>query len=127
MPPPGGDPSPCCHPACSGRIRFLTSERADMDESMRQRNSLILQLPRRVFVAQLIGGAALLCARPLLADDLVPSGRVTISQVQVAFIGSGNLGGGTLSFGGRSYDFTIGGLGIGGFGVSKIEAYGTVY
>lgn len=64
---------------------------------------------------------------PSVAGDLVQSGTVTIEQVQIAFIGSGNLGGGTLIFGGRKYGFDIGGLGIGGIGVSKMEAYGTVY
>jgi len=64
---------------------------------------------------------------PAVAADLVQSGTVTIEQVQIAFIGSGNLGGGTLIFGGRRYGFDIGGLGIGGIGVSKMEAYGTVY
>jgi hypothetical protein len=61
------------------------------------------------------------------AEDLKQSGTVTIEQVQLAFIGSGNLGGGKLQFGGRTYDFTIGGLGIGGIGISKIKAVGTVY
>jgi hypothetical protein len=61
------------------------------------------------------------------ADDLVRSGTLTIEQVQVAFIGSGNLGGGTLMVGGQKYSFSIGGLGIGGFGVSRMEATGTVY
>jgi hypothetical protein len=58
---------------------------------------------------------------------MTPSGTITIEQVQVAFIGSGNLGGGTLVMGGRKYDFSVGGLGVGGFGVSKMEAVGTVY
>lgn len=61
------------------------------------------------------------------AEDLDKSGTVTIEQVQVAFIGSGNLGGGKLQLNGRTYDFTIGGLGIGGIGISKIHATGTVY
>ena len=60
-------------------------------------------------------------------DDLVRSGTLTIEQVQIAFIGSGNLGGGTLMVGGQKYSFSIGGLGIGGFGVSRMEATGTVY
>lgn len=68
-----------------------------------------------------------LAATPASAEELKKSGTVTIEQVQIAFIGSGNLGGGTLKFGGKSYDFSIGGLGIGGFGVSKITATGTVY
>lgn len=61
------------------------------------------------------------------ADDLVRSGTLTIEQVQIAFIGSGNLGGGTLIVGGQKYSFSIGGLGIGGIGVSRMEATGTVY
>lgn len=55
------------------------------------------------------------------------TGTLTIEQVQIAFIGSGNLGGGKLNYGGSTYDFTIGGLGIGGIGISKMEAVGTVY
>jgi hypothetical protein len=66
-------------------------------------------------------------ARQAFAADYVQTGTVTIEQVQIAFIGSGNLGGGTQHFGDRAYDFTIGGLGIGGFGVSKINAKGEVY
>jgi hypothetical protein len=62
-----------------------------------------------------------------LAEDLRKTGTVEISQVQIAFIGSGNLGGGTLYFNGRSYSFTVGGLGIGGFGISKMTATGNVY
>lgn len=61
------------------------------------------------------------------ADDLVQSGTLTIEQVQIAFIGSGNLGGGNLIVGGQKYSFSVGGLGIGGIGVSRMEAYGTVY
>lgn len=61
------------------------------------------------------------------ADDLVRSGTLTIEQVQIAFIGSGNLGGGTLTIGGQQYSFSVGGLGVGGIGVSRMEAYGSVY
>jgi len=56
-----------------------------------------------------------------------PSGTIAISQVQIAFIGSGNLGNGTLHYRGKSYPFSVGGLGVGGFGVSKMEAVGEVY
>ena len=66
-------------------------------------------------------------ASAVVADDMVRSGTLTIEQVQVAFIGSGNLGGGTLMVGGQKYNFSIGGLGIGGFGVSKMECTGVVY
>ncbi len=84
-------------------------------------------LHRRGFLARAAAVPALLFAAPVWADTSTPSGTVSITQTQIAFIGSGNLGGGTLMYGGRSYDFTIGGLGIGGFGISKIEAQGNVY
>jgi hypothetical protein len=56
-----------------------------------------------------------------------PDGTVEMSQVQAAFIGSGQTGTGTLTYRGRTYPFTVNGLGVGGIGVSKIEARGEVY
>ena len=70
---------------------------------------------------------AVLAVLPVAADNPQLSGKVTIEQVQIAFIGSGNLGGGTLTYGGQNYSFTIGGLGIGGIGISKMQAVGEVY
>ena len=70
---------------------------------------------------------ALAFGQPATAQDLKPSGSVTIEQVQVAFLVSGNIGGGVLTFEGKSYPFDIGGLGVGGIGASSIEAHGTVY
>ncbi len=61
------------------------------------------------------------------SSKLAQSGTITISQVQVAWIFSGNVGGGNLRYGGKTYPFSIGGLGVGGFGISKIEATGEVY
>jgi hypothetical protein len=81
----------------------------------------------RLAVALSAGLLVLSGTSALAADDLVRSGTLTIEQVQIAFIGSGNLGGGTLMVGGQKYSFSIGGLGIGGFGVSKMEATGAVY
>jgi hypothetical protein len=52
------------------------------------------------------------------------SGYVEMSQVQAAYIGSGNAGNGTLKYRGRTYPFTVGGLGVGGIGISKIEGRG---
>jgi len=52
---------------------------------------------------------------PAAAADK-PSGMVVISQVQVAFLLSGNVGGGTLTVKGKDYPFSIGGLGYGGRG-----------
>ena len=55
------------------------------------------------------------------------SGYVRMTQVQAAYIGSGNAGKGVLDYHGDTYPFTVGGLGVGGIGVSKLEAYGEVY
>jgi hypothetical protein len=85
------------------------------------------RLRSRLAVAVSAGLLLLFGPSALAADDMVRSGTLTIEQVQIAFIGSGNLGGGTLSVGGQKYNFSIGGLGIGGFGVSKMECTGTVY
>jgi hypothetical protein len=86
-----------------------------------------VEMTRRGFVQVLFAGISVGIAPSMAAADYVESGTVTIEQVQIAFIGSGNLGGGTLLLGGKKYDFTVGGLGVGGFGVSKMEAHGTVY
>ena len=87
--------------------------------------------PYRMRIIAFAMGSMLQC---LLSASVVaqeappkPSGTVTISQVQVAFIGSGSEGGGTLHFQGRNYPFKLGGLGIGGIGVSHLDATGTVY
>ena len=56
-----------------------------------------------------------------------PSGTVTISEYELAYIFNGTMGGGTLSFQGNTYNFKIGGLGIGGIGATHISASGEVY
>lgn len=89
--------------------------------------SVPAQICARLAVAVSAGWLLLSSTSALAADDLVRSGTLTIEQVQIAFIGSGNLGGGTLVVGGQKYSFSIGGLGVGGFGVSRMEAYGNVY
>jgi hypothetical protein len=84
-------------------------------------------------VMRLAAALVILCALGALPADAQnsppsrPSATVAISQVQVAFIGSGAVGGGTLHYRGRAYPFKLGGLGIGGFGVSRLEASGNVY
>jgi hypothetical protein len=55
------------------------------------------------------------------------SGYVQMTQVQAAYLGSGNAGNGVLKYKGDTYPFNVGGLGVGGIGVSKIEARGEVY
>ena len=76
--------------------------------------------------------AAIIAATSSYAEAQTPAAppaaaRVSISQVQLALVGSAAVGGGTLHFKGRNYPFTINGLGVGGLGVSKLEATGEVY
>ena len=87
------------------------------------------QVVRTTILTALLAAVVLVLAgrQSATADDLKKAGTVTISQTQIAFIGSGNLGGGELSFKGKTYKFTVGGLGIGGFGISTMKAVGTVY
>jgi hypothetical protein len=81
-----------------------------------------------------IGGAALLSlaacntqSGSMSLEGKPLSGYVEMTQVQAAYIGSGNAGTGTLRYRGHTYSFSVGGLGVGGIGVSKIEAKGEVY
>ena len=82
---------------------------------------------RRTLLGTFCCAPALCLAPAAIAADLEQTGTVTIEQVQIAFIGSGNLGGGTLIFKGQKYDISVGGLGIGGIGVSRMQARGAVY
>ncbi len=75
-----------------------------------------------------VGVCMLLIAGTATAgESRVPSATVSIDQVRVAFLISGQMGGGTLHYKGKNYDFKIGGLGVGGIGVASIEATGQVY
>ena len=56
-----------------------------------------------------------------------PDGTVELSEVQVAYVGSGSSGRGVLRHRGRRHPFGITGLGVGGMGASTIEASGEVY
>ena len=66
------------------------------------------------------GGSLSLQGKPL-------SGYVRMTQVQAAYLGSGNAGSGVLYYQGSRYPFSVGGLDVGGIGISKIEAKGEVY
>ena len=61
------------------------------------------------------------------SSKLKQSGTVTVNQIQIAFMLSGNVGGGKLHYKGKTYPFSIGGLGVGGIGVTQIDAVGEVY
>lgn len=82
---------------------------------------------RRTVLRALCCAPALCMARQAFAVNYVQTGSVTIEQVQIAFIGSGNLGGGSLLFKGQKYSFSVGGLGVGGVGISRMRAVGGVY
>ena len=83
----------------------------------------------------LIGVAALLslagCAnqRAISLECKPRSGYVRMTQVQAAYIGSGNAGSGLLYYQGGRYPFSVGGLGVGGIGFrrSKRGAMSTAY
>ena len=81
-----------------------------------------------------IAAAGLLCLAgcanqgdSLSLDGKPLSGYVRMTEVQAAYMGSGNAGTGVLDYHGRRYPFDVGGLGVGGIGISKIEAKGEVY
>jgi opacity protein-like surface antigen len=83
------------------------------------------EMMRRTILAA--AAAFVAAAHGPTAGAAEPSATVQISQVQVAFLVSGNVGGGTLTFQGKKHDFSLGGIGYGGFGAQKIEARGEVY
>jgi hypothetical protein len=73
------------------------------------------------------GCASSVAVGPEAVAGKTPDGIVELSEVQVAYIGSGSNGRGVLRHRGRSYPFSISGLGVGGIGASTIEATGEVY
>ena len=80
-----------------------------------------------------IGAAALLSLAACANQSAISlqgkplSGYVRMTQVQAAYLGSGNAGNGVLYYQGSKHPFSVGGLGVGGIGISKIEAKGDVY
>src|SRR6201984_3924130 len=69
-----------------------------------------------------IAGCANQSSVSLEGKPLSGYGRMT--QVQAAYLGSGNAGGGGLKYKGGTYAVKVGGVGVGGIGVSKIGAGG---
>ena len=80
-----------------------------------------------ICVSTLVSLAAYATGSTSSAQGKRPSGYVRMTQVQAAYIGSGNAGSGVLDYQGSRYPFKVGGLGVGGIGLSKIEAHGEVY
>jgi hypothetical protein len=109
------------HPALASRAACLSSRTGAETPWLRRARLLICAAALLNLAAcNTQSGSMSLQGKPL-------SGYVTMTQVQAAYIGSGNAGSGTLRYRGRSYPFTVGGLGVGGIGISKIEAKGEVY
>lgn len=84
-------------------------------------------LKRRKIVVPVLLAATLLFAAPTIAEQLKPSGTVSIDETQFGFLVGGSTGGGKLTFNGETHDFKIGGLSVGNIGVSKMKATGEVY
>jgi len=80
-----------------------------------------------IVAAALLSLAACANQSAISLEGKTISGYVRMTQVQAAYIGSGNAGSGVLYYQGGKYPFSVGGLGVGGIGVSKIEAKGDVY
>ena len=80
-----------------------------------------------ICAAALLGVAACSNQGAFSTQGKSVSGYVRMTQVQAAYLGSGNAGSGVLYYQGSRYPFSVGGLGVGGIGVSKIEAKGEVY
>jgi hypothetical protein len=88
---------------------------------------LLPAIGRRRLVLLAVGSGCAAVPLTAAAQSGQASGTVQITQLQVAFIVSGNVGSGRLQFQGRTWPFSVGGLGAGGYGVSRIEASGTVH
>jgi hypothetical protein len=106
-----------------GLVYRRTCRRPRTDKETSWRRSAVLALGNAVLLS--IAGCANQSSVSLEGKPL--SGYVRMTQVQAAYLGSGNAGGGVLKYKGGTYPFSVGGLGVGGIGVSKIEARGEVY
>jgi hypothetical protein len=91
-------------------------------QELRLRRELLL-----ICAAALLSFAGCANQSSLSLEGKPLSGYVQMTQVQAAYLGSGNAGSGTLRYHGSTYPFSVGGLGVGGIGISKIEAKGEVY
>jgi hypothetical protein len=82
-------------------------------------------------VKKIIGGwlfmFSLATAASVAAEDMTPSGTITIDETQVMLILGGDVGHGTLSYQGNEFKFKSKGLKVGGFGVHKMDLTGEVY
>lgn len=71
--------------------------------------------------------SALSRVTPATAEDLIPSGKVSITATSVAAGVGVQWGEGILTFAGRQYPFSLQGLQVLGVGYARVTAEGTVY
>lgn len=98
-----------------------------MNEGISGRRMQTCRRLSRGAIAGLLALGAVAAASAEERPTTPPSGKISIHQVQVAFLASGAVGGGKLTYKGRTYNFKLGGLGVGGIGASRLNASGDVY
>ena len=80
------------------------------------------------YVAALLAGLLLTAVgASAIAEDIKPSGTLTLKETEVGLLLGGDWGKGTLSFQGSEHPFKMGGAKLGGVGVTVAEVSGTVY
>ena len=62
-----------------------------------------------------------------IAEDMQPSGTLTLKETEVGLLLGGDWGKGTLNFDGADHPFKITGAKVGGIGVAVAEVSGSVY
>ena len=71
--------------------------------------------------------ASVLFSSVIIAEDLTPSGTITIEETQVKLLLGGSEGSGTFTKDGNTHSFIVSGMSLGGIGVQKIKLEGEVY
>jgi hypothetical protein len=82
--------------------------------------------PADLYKAAIVAAATVLAFSGAQAQDK-PSGTISFSGGNVAFIAGVNWGGGTLRFNGMEYPLEVKGLSVGAIGANKFSASGEVF
>jgi hypothetical protein len=82
---------------------------------------------RKIAVSGLAALVLLASAAVTAAEDVQPSGTVTIDTRAIAFGVGVSWGGGVLNFQGEEHDFKVRGLSVLDIGMSGVSAVGEVY
>ena len=84
--------------------------------------NVVSNLP--VFLAAM---ALLVLGNYAVAEDMKPSGTLTLKETEVGLLLGGDWGKGTLNFAGAEHPFKMTGAKVGGIGVTVAEVSGSVY